>query len=117
MKRLSLLFCLFSLPALLTVGSSFGQDKKTETKKEDLPKVQLPKGWGKIGIGEQQKGKILDVLRSYESKIDALEKQIEALKTEKLAEAYKLLNDAQKDELKAVEKKKDDNAKKGKVDF
>jgi cell division protein FtsB len=54
-------------------------------------KPQLPKGWAKLGLSAEQKAKVYDILGTYRKKIEALERQIEALKTERDAAAVKVL--------------------------
>lgn len=103
MHRLPFVIGALALAAAFVVGTgSNGQDKKDDTKKDPDPKkaVQLPAGWGKIGLTPDQKKKILAVRSTYVSKIEDLRKQIDQLKTEEYAEMYKLLNDDQKATLK-----------------
>lgn len=102
MKRVAPLALGFAVAVALLVGSSHGQDKKDDTKKETQPtgKAQLPPGWGKIGVTGEQKKKILAVRSSYGAKIEQLKQEIETLKDAEYKEMYKLLNDDQKAALK-----------------
>jgi len=105
---------LFVVAMAALVGSGYSQDTKQDTKKDVQPagKAQLPKGWGKaLGIVGDQKKKILDVIGSYQAKIDVLKDQMDKLKTEEYTEAYKLLNDDQKAILKKLAAEKADPTK------
>jgi hypothetical protein len=117
MFRLPYVIGALALAAALVVGTgSQGQDKGDEPKKGDDPKkaVQLPAGWGKIGLTPDQKKKVLAVRSTYVNKIEELRKQIDHLKTEEYAEMYKLLNDDQKATLKKnADKDPDKGADKG----
>jgi hypothetical protein len=108
MRRLHVMFVLLTLAATIVVGSSgYGQDKK-----DPQPgKVSLPQGWSKLGISGEQKKKIYAVIGSYQTKIAGLKEQIETLKKEEYREAYKLLNDDQKETLKKLADKGIDDKK------
>jgi hypothetical protein len=109
-KRLHLMIGLFVLAmALLLVGGGYSQDTKKDV--QPAGKVQLPSGWTKLGIPTDQKKKILEVVGSYQAKINGLKDQIEKLKTEEYVEAYKLLNDDQKATLKRIAAEKADPTK------
>jgi predicted DNA-binding WGR domain protein len=108
MTRLSVFFGLLMLTAALLVGSGYGQGKDGQKDPPPVGKVQLPANWGKIGLTGDQKKKVYEVLTVYQNKIDALEVQIEQLKKERYAEAYKLLTDDQKANLKKIASEKTD---------
>jgi len=90
-NRLCVMFGLLVMALAVLVGGGYGQD----TKKAEQPagKVTLPSGWTKLGISADQKKKIYEVIGSYQAKMTSLKDQIEKLKTEEYAEAYKLLTD------------------------
>jgi hypothetical protein len=119
MRRLHVLFGLCTLAVAAIIGSgSYAQDKGGDPKKDPPPVAnpKLPQGWGKLGIQGEQKKKIYTILGSYQGKIAALKDQIAQLQKEEYAEAYKLLNDEQKDTLKKLADKgidpgKDDKKK------
>ena len=89
-------------------------------KKEAPPaaKAALPQGWTKLGIQGDQKKSILTVIGSYSAKISALKDQMDQLKKDQYAEAFKLLTDAQKETLKkmAVDKVDPGKGKDDKID-
>jgi hypothetical protein len=94
----------FAAAAVIATGGN-GQDKKDDPKKGDPPPIanpKLPQGWGKLGIQGEQKKKILAVVASYQGKIKVLREQIDELTKEEYKEAYKLLNDEQRDTLKKL---------------
>ena len=111
-NRLYVMIGMLVLATAMLVGSGYSQDTKKETQ-PPAGKVQLPSGWGKLGIVGDQKKKILDVVSSYKGKVAVLQEQIDQLKKTEYAEAYKLLNDDQKTLLKKIAAEKTDP---GKVD-
>ena len=102
MTRVCVMIGLLTLASALLVSTSYSQEKKEV---QPPPNVQLPSGWGKIGITPDQKKKIYEVIGNYQGKINSLKDQMEALKKEEYAEAYKLLNDDQKAALKKAAEK------------
>jgi hypothetical protein len=113
-NRLYVMFGMIVLATAVLVGSGYSQDTKKET--QPAAKVQLPTGWGKLGIVGDQKKKILDVVGNYQGKIAALKDQMDALKKAEYAEAYNLLNDDQKTLLKKIAAEKTDPGKDDKKD-
>ncbi len=103
MKRLPLIVALLASMAVLFSENGYGQDKKDDAKKDAQAPAKaaaLPQGFGKLGITGDQKKSILAVVSSYQAKIGALKDQMDQLKKDEYAEAYKLLTDLQKDQLK-----------------
>jgi hypothetical protein len=110
MKSLPALFVALASAAIFMSGTGYSQDKK-----EGPPpgKGQLPAGWGKLSLQPDQKKQILQVMGSYQAKINDLKDKMDVLKKEEYQEAYKLLSDAQKDTLKKMALEKVDPAKGG----
>jgi len=63
---------------------------------------RLPPNYAKIGLSEEQRKKIYDVQRKYDSQIDALEKQIADLKAKQTSEVEGVLTPEQQKALQAV---------------
>jgi len=94
--RLLTLVCgLFALTAGLTDLAA--QDKKDEPAKV---KGQLPQGWGRIGLTDEQKQKVYKIHAKYNDQIDKLEAQIKELKEKRDQERYDVLTAEQKKRLK-----------------
>jgi hypothetical protein len=106
MKRAHLLIGFLLASGVLVVGSGYSQDTKKET--QPTGKVNLPTGFGKLGITGDQKKKILEVVSSYQAKIGVLKDQMDQLKKDEYVEAFKLLNDDQKATLKKIAAEKTD---------
>jgi hypothetical protein len=53
--------------------------------KKDPPKIrgQLPRGYGKLGLSDEQRQKIYKIQADYDDKIDALEIQLQTLKAQR----------------------------------
>ncbi len=81
----------------LTLFAALAVDGQTGTKKG-----QLPQGWKKLGLSEEQATKIRAIGATYKTKIDDLTKQIADLKTEMRTKQVALLTDAQKKALTAL---------------
>jgi hypothetical protein len=86
--------------AVLTGGFLTGD----EPKKDPPPKLkgQLPQGWSKLGLTDQQKQDVYRTEAEYKTKIDALEAQIRQLKKQRKTDLDKILTDAQKARLKEI---------------
>ena len=87
--------------ALLTTGLIYGQAGTKDTK--DTPakvKGQLPSGWSKLKLTQEQKLKVYKVQQEYKVKIDELKKQITALQGKQRAEMVSVLTPEQKEKLK-----------------
>jgi hypothetical protein len=107
MSRLCVLLGLAVLSAALVVGTGQSGDKKEGGDPPVKAKqIQLPQGWGKLGITGEQKKKIYAVRAEYAAKIKKLQDQIDALKKEEPGELVKFLTDDQKATLRknALEK-------------
>lgn len=101
MIKLRVLLFLFGM---FFIGSTLvGQDAK----KEGTAKVkgQLPQGWGKIGLTDDQKQKVYKIDAKYDEEIDKLTEQVKALKDKKKKEQLEVLTAEQK-------KRLEDNIKK-----
>lgn len=87
---------------LCTCSWLVAQDKKTD--KEPAPKLkgQLPAGWRKLGLSEEQIQKVYKVQADYRSRLDKLEEQVEMLKKQRQAEMEKVLSAAQKARLREL---------------
>jgi Spy/CpxP family protein refolding chaperone len=100
----------FTLFALATAGITTAQDK-------GKAKGQLPTGWSKLGLSEEQKNKVYDIHTKHHTKIEDLKKQIkdeeEKMRKEQLAvltpDQKKKLEDAMKSKLDEGDTKKDKN--------
>jgi hypothetical protein len=114
-NRLCVLFGLFVMGLAVLVSGGYGQDTKKDG--QPAPKVKLPDPLTKLKIPADQKKKIYDVLISYQAKMAVLKDQMEKLKSEEYAEAYKLLTDEQKDTLKKILAEKADPTKDDKKKF
>ena len=75
---------------------------------KDVKKGRLPPQYGKLGLTDAQKTKVYGVQDKFEDQIDALEKQISALKAKRDQEIEAVLTDDQRKILKALVESKDD---------
>lgn len=91
--KLARTFLVVALFGLLTVGTIVGQEK-------GKAKGQLPQGWSKLGLSDEQKQKVYEIQTKYKAKIEDLEKQIQAAKDQQRKEELGVLSDAQKKKLK-----------------
>src|SRR5438067_1753396 len=84
----------------LTGGAAelVGQEKKDEP--TGKVKGQLPQGWGKIGLTDEQKQKVYRIQAKYNEQIDKLEAQIKELKEKRDQDRYEILTADQKKRLK-----------------
>jgi Spy/CpxP family protein refolding chaperone len=83
--------------------------QKEQAEKPEAKKPRLPNYFGKLNITDDQRGKIVDTLIDYNEQIDALEEQIQELRTKRDAEVRAVLTDRQREtlgELEAEAKKK-----------
>jgi Spy/CpxP family protein refolding chaperone len=83
-----------------------GDDKPKAKAGNDSPagrvRGQLPQNWGKLGLSDEQRQKIYKVRADYGNKIDALQKQISALRSAERKEMEKVLTDAQRARLREI---------------
>lgn len=77
----------------LTVGTIVGQEK-------GKAKGQLPQGWSKLGLSDEQKQKVYDIHAKYKAKIDEYEAKIKEAKDQQRKDELAVLTDAQKKKLK-----------------
>ena len=115
MYRLVGLMSLVLCGLLLAVSTGATQDKKGKAK------GMLPAGWTKIGLSDEQKGKIYSIQSEFKAKAKNLEEQLAALKAAELTEMRKVLTEDQKtalakvllgdDAVKVKEKSKDKDKK------
>ncbi len=63
---------------------------------------QLPAGFKKLGLSDDQTTKIRDIHASYRAKISELEQKLHELRKQELAEELQVLTDAQKERLKEL---------------
>jgi Spy/CpxP family protein refolding chaperone len=88
--------------AMVTVASPWvvGQDRQPATETPSKMRGQLPQGWGKLGLSDEQRQKIYSVQGKYRDKIDALRKQIRDLQDQEKKDMEAVLTDAQKKTLR-----------------
>jgi hypothetical protein len=104
------LFVMIASFALLLGGWLQGQDRKEPPdvkKPPDEPKVkgQLPAGWKKLGLTEDQVQTVYKTQAAYKAKIEAHEKAIADLKTEERVKLLEVLTPEQKTKLKDLKEK------------
>lgn len=98
--------------ALILVSAAISQEKadpkKADPKKEEVKKDevkargQLPSGWGKLGLSEEQKQKVYKLQNKYGEQIDKLEAQIKELKEKLTKERLEILTPEQKKRLREL---------------
>ncbi len=110
MLRLPLVLGLGILGLAFLVGTGTSQDKG-EKKEPPKTKGQLPPGWAKLGLSNDQKKEIYGVMAKFKTKIKALEEQIKVLKTQERQEMAKVLTDEQKIALRKLVIGEDDPKK------
>lgn len=86
-------FLVVVLFTVIAVGTIIGQEK-------GKAKGQLPPGWSKLGLSDEQKQKIYDIQAKHKTKIDDLEKQIKDAKDQLRKDELAVLTEAQKKKLK-----------------
>jgi len=96
-----------SLALFLAAGWLMGQDSKTPS--DDTPasstkvKGALPTYYGRLGLTDDQKQKVLKIHQSYKTKIDALKDQIADLTKQQQDELRKVLTDTQLTHLRELQ--------------
>ncbi len=96
---------LLVLAVVLVVLSSpwvGGQDKAKEEKPTTKMRGQLPQNWGKLGLSDEQKQKVYHIRGEYQTKIDALRKQLDDLREKERKELETVLTEAQKERLREI---------------
>jgi len=88
--------------ALLAGVVYFASGPSLAQKDGPAPKGFLPANWKKIGLSDDQVKTIYKIQAGYDTKIDALKAQIDALKKEEKTELEKVLTPAQKEKLKEI---------------
>ena len=104
MRQLRFLFVAAAIVGLCGPWVS-GQDKAKSKDDKDAPakfRGQLPANWGKLSLSDEQKQKVYEVQGKFQSKIDALAKQIKDLKDEEKKEMEHVLTEAQKARLREL---------------
>jgi len=92
------------MAALLVPG--LAQDRKDDKKGDDPPvklKGQLPQGYGKLKLSDEQKQRIYKIQATYKAKLDDLEKQKKKLQSDRKKEYEKVLT---KDQLQKLREDK-----------
>lgn len=95
---------------LLVVGL-VAQVKKSDKNPPAKLKGQLPVGWHKLGLSQEQMQKVNKVQADYRGRLDKLEEQVDALKKQRQGEMEKVFTAAQRArlrELKDTDPDKDD---------
>ncbi len=105
----------FLVGLLVLTGGLAGQEKPEkkddpkDAKKADTPtkvKGQLPQGWGKLGLSDDQKQKIYTIQAKYGEEIRMLEAQIKDLREKMRKEERAVLTPEQKKKLEEMAKSK-----------
>lgn len=69
---------------------------KTAAKKKSDPRRRLYPYFGQLGLTDAQKESIYDIRAKHATRINALEKQLDDVRSQSMAEAERVLNPAQK---------------------
>ena len=101
---------------LLTISVSFfanihAQDNNDSAKAKR--RGPLPFYFGKLGVNDEQRDKLYTIQESYETKLEALRKQMKALLAEREAEMVAALTPGQKLRLQELKVEAKKSAKKG----
>jgi len=100
----------FVLPVLLLglfiSGAVVGDDKKPDDPKDPIviTRPQLPTGWKKLNLSEDQKKKTTEIQIKYRAQIVKLQEQIKKLTAEEKTELLTVLTEAQRAQLPKEEK-------------
>jgi hypothetical protein len=97
MARLSVLTGFVLALLVLAVGNGHSGESKGGAKK-----IGLPKYWNKIGLSDEQKKKIIKITTEYQTKITALQEQINKLKKDEQTERFNQLTEEQKSALRRI---------------
>ncbi|HYT92571.1 MAG TPA: hypothetical protein VEL76_27900 [Gemmataceae bacterium] len=117
MYRVFAMGCGLCVVALLAGTGHSGDPKKEQKDQPPKKQIQLPSGWAKIGLSDEQKKKIRATRATFSAKIEDLRQQIEKLKKDEMVELVKFLTESQKEALrKAAAAKLPDGEKKPDAD-
>ncbi len=94
------IFACCSLIGLAQEGSKPVKATPAEAKADGAKKGRLPANYGKLGLTDAQKTKIYGIQGQYDDQLEALEKQIEALKGKRDVEVETVLSEDQRKILK-----------------
>lgn len=98
------------LAVLLAVGWLVAADDKKAGDEPKAPtpraKGQLPPGFKKLGLTDDQVQRVYRIQGDYKAKIDELDQKIRELKRQQRVEEYQVLTDAQKARLKELGEEK-----------
>jgi Spy/CpxP family protein refolding chaperone len=84
---------------LLALGLLFGGTLSGGDKKPTKTKGQLPPGYKKLNLSDEQKTKIFGIQASYRKQVAALKKQLEDLQDKQKEEVFNVLTRDQKAKL------------------
>ena len=104
MMRWRVLACLVGVA--LVAGALVAGDTPKADDKTPAPKGQLPAGWKKLGLTDEQTKAIYKIQGDYRPKIEELEQKIKDLRAEELVKEVAVLTDAQKARLKEIAEEK-----------
>jgi Spy/CpxP family protein refolding chaperone len=100
MLRLAVAVGALGLAVVLLAGTgASGQDKETTPGRV---KGQLPAGWKKIGLTDEQVQRIYTIQGQYRAQIDKLRAELRKVEREERREMFKVLTEDQKAALKRV---------------
>lgn len=89
--------------ALLMAGVSLAEEAPQGAKKPKAKVVRrLPNNYGKIGLSNSQKDKIYGIQADYRTRIQALLRELEDLRTQQSLDIQSVLNEDQKKELNTI---------------
>jgi hypothetical protein len=92
----ALLFGGLGLVLLLSGPGASGQNPEVKLR------GQLPPGWKKIGLSEEQVQKVYKIQGQYRTKINKLEAELKQLRSEERAQMLRVLTDDQKTKLRQL---------------
>jgi hypothetical protein len=85
--------------ALLSLHGVTGQDTKP---KEPKTKGQLPQGWSKLGLTEDQKEQVYKLNAEHKEAVDKLKEEIAKLDAQLVKKRLAVLNDEQRKKLREM---------------
>jgi hypothetical protein len=103
MARIRLLAVSLVLIAICSPwAAGYSADDKSDKAPDTKMRGQLPQNWSKLGLSDKQKQDIYKVQNDFNTKMDALRKQLDDLKAAEKKELEKVLTPAQKERLKEI---------------